>query len=80
MKTTIDIPDNLYAAAKGIAIARGISFRTFFLEVLEDAVRGGDDRPWMDSFGTMAAEPEAVYEVDRLVAEDLSSVNPEEWK
>jgi hypothetical protein len=34
----------------------------------------------MDSFGTMAATPEAVYEVDCLVTEDLSSVNPEEWK
>lgn len=79
MKTTIDIPNNLYAAAKSIAIARGISFRAFFLEVLENAVRGGDDRLWIDSFGAMAAEPEVVYEVDRLIAEDLSSVNPEEW-
>lgn len=80
MKTTIDIPDNLYAAAEGVALARGISFRTFFLEVLEEALRGRDARPWMDSFGAMAAEPDAVCEIDRAVLDDLSSVNLEVWK
>ncbi|MFA7566042.1 MAG: hypothetical protein WCY01_03390 [Alkalispirochaeta sp.] len=80
MKTTIDIPNGLYTEAKGVAAARGISFRRLVLEALEKAVRPSDQRGWIDSFGTFAAEPEIVYGVDRVIEEELSSVDPGEWQ
>ncbi len=80
MKTTIDIPNGLYTEAKGVAAARGIPFRRLVLEALEKTVHGRQERPWMDSFGLMAGEPEAVYAVNRAVEEDLGTVNLAEWQ
>lgn len=79
MKTTIEIPNALYTQVKGIAAVRGISVRRFMIEVLEQAVYGGTGAPWMDAWGLMAGEPEALYDVDRAI-EDLSTVDPRDWR
>jgi hypothetical protein len=45
MKTTVDIPDSLFAEAKACAESRGVSFR----QVLEDGLRTviqKQDRAW----------------------------------
>ncbi len=79
MKTTLDIPDALYGKVKGLAAARGVSVRSLVVQTLERAVNNTEERPWMDLFGIMAGEADAVYEVDRVVEADLSTINPEEW-
>lgn len=80
VKTTVDIPAATYNRARSLAAARGVSFRRFLIEALEEKLQSGRERPWMDAFGLMSAEPEAVYEVDQRVEQDLSTVDPEEWQ
>ena len=43
MKTTIDLPDALFRQANTLAVARGVTFRQFFIEALEEQIqrRGG---------------------------------------
>ena len=79
MKTTIDIPDALYGIVKGVAAARGISVRSLVVQSLERTVHNTEKRPWLSSFGIMAGESDAVYEVDATIKNDLSTVDPEEW-
>lgn len=68
MKTTVDIPTALYRHSRSIAAARGVSFRTFLTEALQEKVLHGDVRAWTDSFGALASAPEALAEVERVAA------------
>ena len=80
MKTTVEIPTALYRRSRSIAAVRGISFRQFLAEALEEKTARSDARGWMASFGALAAEPEAVYEVDRIVTREFSTVDARDWK
>ena len=66
MKTTVDIPTALYRRSRSIAAARGVSFRTFLTEALQEKVLHGDVRAWTDSFGALASDPDALAEVERI--------------
>ena len=80
MKTTVEIPTALYRRSRSIAAVRGISFRQFLAEALEEKTAQSDTRGWMDSFGALAAEPEAVYEVDRIVEREFATVDARDWE
>lgn len=45
MRTTIDIPDQLFRHAKAAASLDGKSLKTFFTEALEAKVFGSEDGP-----------------------------------
>ena len=81
MKTTVEIPDDLYRRAKSEAAESGLSFRSVLIEALRARLYGeGDTTTLNDVFGTLVAETEAVYEVQRTVDRDLEQVDPDEWR
>jgi hypothetical protein len=57
-----------------------VSFRKLLVEALEEKVYGSSGNRWMDCFGCMAKEAEAVYEVDRVIDTEFSGINTEEWQ
>ena len=85
MKTTIDIPDALYRRTKAFVALRGVTVRRFIIEALEAKLRSdaeGPDEPqepaWMRFAG---AAPRGVRkEIDAIVEEEFSAVDPELWK
>ncbi len=68
MKTTVDIPTALYRRSRSIAAARGVSFRTFLTEALQEKVLHGDMRAWTDSFGALSSAHDALAEVERAIS------------
>ncbi|MFO8065932.1 MAG: hypothetical protein ACQETQ_09170 [Spirochaetota bacterium] len=81
MKTTVEIPDDLYRRAKSKAAESGLSFRSVLIDALRARLYGeGDTTTLNDVFGTLAADAEAVYEVQRTVDHDLEQVDPNEWR
>ena len=61
MKTTLDIPDQLFRQAKARAALRGVSLRQFVSEALEEKITapasgrvGSVEPPWMCGFGALA--------------------------
>jgi hypothetical protein len=83
MKTTVEIPDELFRRAKATAALRGASLKDVVAEALRDhleeqmpndSTRSG----WRQVFGK--ASPEVVATVDAVVEEDLERIDPDDWQ
>ncbi|TWT86176.1 hypothetical protein Mal64_39160 [Pseudobythopirellula maris] len=89
MKTTVDIPDELYPQIAAASAAHGVSVEQFILMAaqcnIEQSAAAGDAAmkeaealAWWNSFGK--ADPKAVAEVQAIVDEEFSRVDPEGWE
>ncbi|MEZ5331883.1 MAG: hypothetical protein R2991_07470 [Thermoanaerobaculia bacterium] len=84
MKTTIEIPDELFRRAKAEAALRGESLKAFIGTALAERLAAGrpaaaaPEPEWRAVFGRAAARD--VAEVDAVVERDLEVVDPEDWR
>lgn len=83
MKTTLEIPDDLFRRTKATAALRGESLKEFVMEALEAHLerRVANDsslRGWRRVFGQ--ARQEEVEEIDAIVAEEFERIDPAEWR
>jgi len=83
VKTTIEIPDELFRHTKATAALAGETLKEYVTTAIRERLeRSGaaprDDRGWRSVFGL--ATREQVREVDQVVAEDLERVDPQEWR
>ena len=83
MKTTLDVPDRLYRQIKARAALRGQTIKSFFLDAIRDKLAAdakatGKQSGWRAAFG--AARPEDVAEVQRIIDEEFSRIDPEDWE
>jgi hypothetical protein len=83
MKTTLEIPDDLFKRTKATAAMRGESLKEFVTEALNEHLRrqttsDSTPRGWRSVFGQ--ARREEVESVDRVVAEEFERVNPDDWR
>ena len=81
MKTTIEIPDELFKKAKATAALEGGSLRELICEALESRLAsvsqtGGPG--WRTVFGL--ADAKAVAKVDEVLEADLERVDLSEWR
>lgn len=83
MKTTLDIPDELFRHSKAAAALRGQSLKQFVTAALRShlerqglpvATRSG----WRSVFGR--AQREEIQRVDAFIQEEFESVDPGEWR
>lgn len=82
MKTTIEIPDDLFRRTKATAALRGESLKDFITDALRDrlevqAGRASEMKGWRSVFGS--ARREEVAAVDAVIAEEFEQVDPREW-
>jgi len=82
MKTTLEIPDDLFKQTKATAAMRGESLKDFVTEALqahlERQTPGASRRGWQSVFGQ--ARRDEVEPVDAVVAEELERIEPDEWR
>jgi len=83
VKTTVEIPDELFKKAKATAALEGESLRELICDALETRLAlqpppQTDRSGWRSVFGL--AEPRIVDKVDRLIAEDLEQIDRSEWR
>jgi hypothetical protein len=83
MKTTIDIPDELFRLAKARASLSGISLRQFVTDTLraqlaQEEIRARPtDPPWMKGFGGLADLASETARIRDLIEEEFESIEPE---
>ena len=79
MKTTIEVPDELFREVKARAALQGESLRAFVCRALESQLAGVDqERPaWKQAFGRVPES--AVKEVDEVVAREFGRVDQNDW-
>lgn len=83
MKTTVEIPDELFKRAKATAALQGESLRELICDAIETHLASvspprTDRSGWRSVFGL--ADPKAVAKVDELIEGDLERVDPTEWR
>jgi hypothetical protein len=85
MRTTVELPDRLYRQVKARAALKGQTIKTFFLDAIRDKLasengRGKeeDEVGWRAVFGK--GDPAEVAEVQRIIDEEFSRIDPEEWR
>jgi len=82
VKTTLEIPDDLFRRSKAEAALRGESLKDLVTEALQTFLdqppNGSAQRGWRSVFGQ--ARREETDAVDAVVAAELESVDPDEWR
>ena len=83
MKTTIEIPDELFKKAKATAALRGESLRQLICDAIETHLASvspprSDRSGWRSVFGL--ADPKTVAEIDQFIDADLERIDPSEWR
>ena len=82
MKTTLEIPDDVYRRIKALAALSGRTVKDLVNEVLRELVErdqaGSSDHGWRSVFGK--ATPAEVERVQSIVDDELSRVDADEWR
>jgi hypothetical protein len=90
MKTTVEVPDQLYRQIKARAALKGQTIKSFFLDAIRDKLLSDNGKKrqtkkkeeveigWRTAYG--AADPNDVAEVQRMIDEEFSRIDPEDWK
>jgi hypothetical protein len=84
MKTTLEVPDRLYRQIKARAALRGQTIKAFFLDAVRAKLAGeasaADKKKvgWRAVFGK--GNKEEVAEVQRIIDEEFSRIDPEGWE
>ncbi len=83
MKTTIEIPAELFRRTKATEALRGESLKDFLNQAIRDRLErhgaaASASSGWRSVFGQ--AHQEAVDEVDAVVAAETEGIDPDEWR
>jgi len=87
MKTTLEIPDELFRTVKATAARQGILMKQFITSALREklAASSGNSnpKPWMKFAGCMAQDPEMKAElcrIEKIIEEEFGHVDEADWK
>ena len=84
MKTTIDIPDPLFRAAKSKAAERGQALKEFVAEALQQKLAGhagklqAGEPEWMQGFGKLRRLHAETIRIQDTIDEAFESIEPED--
>ena len=85
MKTTLEIPDDLFLEAKVAAARLGQPLKEFVAEALRLKLHpspggGGVDKPWMKHFGALSDLPREEHEaMARRIEDFCERIDEEKW-
>ena len=85
MKTTIELPDDLFREAKATAARRGTALKQFVTEALaeklarEGIISDGAERPREWPVPPLRLDPEEAARIDAAIEEAFERIEPEDW-
>ena len=81
MKTTLEIPDNIFRRAKSVAAGRGIPLREFVTEAVKEKLVADSktaDAPWMAAFGKLRHLRKETAKIKRAIEEEFEQIEAED--
>ena len=83
MKTTIEIPDDVFRRSKAAAALRGESLKEYVTASLRARLRSEGEAEsaesgWRRVFGR--AQADQIAEVDAILDEEFTTVDPDSWR
>ena len=81
MKTTLEIPDDLFRRPKSAAAEQGIPLRELVSEALAEELRarGCPDKPWLKAFGKLRGLRKETARINRIIEDEFGRIEPEDW-
>jgi hypothetical protein len=82
VKTTLEIPDDLFRAAKATAARRGQTLKQFVTDAMQEKLSSGPartngDPPWMKLFGAGKKFAASIREIDAAIEKKFENVDSE---
>jgi hypothetical protein len=83
VKTTIDIPDDIFRQAKATAAIEGVSLRQLVTDTLRDRLQASPSSshaanpPWMKGFGSLADLTPETRRIEALIEEEFEQIEPD---
>ena len=81
MTTSIELPDSIYEQVKAHAALRGKTVDAFLVDAISEKLAEKEDLSgtgWRSVFGK--GDRKAVAEVQRIIDEEFSKIEPDDWK
>lgn len=82
MKTTVELPDELFRRAKASAAAQGMSLREFFSQAVEERLRARNLRPaepeWKRLAGNLAPLRKETHRIQARIDQEFGHVDEED--
>ena len=84
MKTTLDLPDELFRSVKVRAAQEGISLKEYVAAALRQklgqASERSGDRLRMKHFGSLAHLRKETRRIERIIEQEFETIDPDAWK
>jgi predicted transcriptional regulator len=85
VKTTVEIPDDLFKKAKILAALEGLSMKQLITESLQQRVMRRShevqaEPAWRRAFGAMRAYHKENQRIERLIEQEFETIEPEDRK
>jgi hypothetical protein len=83
LKTTLEIPDLLYRRLKAAAANQGKSVKDVVNEAITEKLRQPEvstEPGWMKGFGKLRHLRKDIRQIEKVIADEFSQIDPEEWK
>jgi hypothetical protein len=82
MKTTVEIPDDLFRRAKVLAAQEGLSMKQLITESIQRRVKQSSETtiepPWKQAFGAMRAYKKENRRIEKLIEQEFEQIEPED--
>ena len=81
MKTTLEIPDDVFRQAKARAAERGVPLRQFISEAVVEKLAGvasATEKPWMEMAGGLRHLRKETARIQRLIDREFERIEPED--
>ena len=82
MKTTLEIPDDVFRRAKVKAAEAGIPLRQFVSDAVEQKLRlesAGRSKPWMKLAGRLRHLRKETARINKVIEQEFEVIEPAEW-
>jgi predicted transcriptional regulator len=85
MKTTVEIPDDLFKRAKVLAAQEGLSMKQLITESLQQRVAGHwteatPEPAWKQAFGAMRAYRKENRRIEKIIEQEFEQIEPEDHR
>ena len=83
MKTTVEIPDELFKRAKVLAAQEGLSMKQLITESLQQRVAKRSTQTtlepaWKQAFGAMRAYRKENRRIEKIIEQEFEQIEPED--
>lgn len=84
MKTTFELPDNLFKQAKVYAAIHSLSLKELFRQAISEKLANTEknlpQKPWMKFYGKGKNLKNELEHLDNIIESEFETIDYEEWK